>query len=367
MRIGRKVFLLLAVTWKLAHKLPSAQGRSRPQICGCPVYKAASVSNWTTFSGPEWYEVLNHPGPLHKCVVRKYDVDNQTMKWIERDGPYGDATRTKMFDLVVEEGQQFLNRDKSFFQQILSTDFNSWALLHICSDGDRRSKFTLTLRDPLSVIPSDVMTRVNGTLDMLGLSDFIRWTRSPCIIDRTLRQFLGMTGLVIMYPPEGAVLRFDQSLATEKRTERTQQTNAPQATIGLTELRMLDDTTTPCGPNVADERSISRDTHLPYVTGQARETIAANDAVVLHESHQAWHRDKLKELSRPQETSGSQETSGQSHPRQVQETSGPHPVETAPTSDQYKHSSQPLGPRAPKQAVMTLPPIRIRTTTLTYQ
>ncbi|KAH8039066.1 hypothetical protein HPB51_004991 [Rhipicephalus microplus] len=320
MRIGRKVFLLLAVTWKLAHKLPSAQGRSRPQICGCPVYKAASVSNWTT--------------TLRRC--------------------------DKNEDVRLSE---------SFFQQILSTDFNSWALLHICSDGDRRSKFTLTLRDPLSVIPSDVMTRVNGTLDMLGLSDFIRWTRSPCIIDRTLRQFLGMTGLVIMYPPEGAVLRFDQSLATEKvpRTERTQQTNAPQATIGLTELRMLDDTTTPCGPNVADERSISRDTHLPYVTGQARETIAANDAVVLHESHQAWHRDKLKELSRPQETSGSQETSGQSHPRQVQETSGPHPVETAPTSDQYKHSSQPLGPRAPKQAVMTLPPIRIRTTTLTYQ
>ncbi|KAL3181937.1 hypothetical protein MRX96_035883 [Rhipicephalus microplus] len=342
MRIGRKVFLLLAVTWKLAHKLPSAQGRSRPQICGCPVYKAADVSNWTTFSGLEWYEVLNHPGPLHKCVVRK--------------------VRCGQPDHEMDR-----KRRSPFFQQILSTDFNSWALLHICSDGDRRSKFTLTLRDPLSVIPSDVMTRVNGTLDMLGLSDFIRWTRSPCIIDRTLRQFLGMTGLVIMYPPEGAVLRFDQSLATEKRTERTQQTNAPQATIGLTELRMLDDTTTPCGPNVADERSISRDTHLPYVTGQARETIAANDAVVLHESHQAWHRDKLKELSRPQETSGSQETSGQSHPRQVQETSGPHPVETAPTSDQYKHSSQPLGPRAPKQAVMTLPPIRIRTTTLTYQ
>ncbi|KAL3244212.1 hypothetical protein MRX96_018839 [Rhipicephalus microplus] len=330
MRIGRKVFLLLAVTWKLAHKLPSAQGRSRPQICGCPVYKAADVSKWTTFSGPEWYEVLNHPGPLHK--VRS--AENPTAMRQER----------RCSTLVVEEGQQFLNRDKSFFQQILNTDFNSWALLHICSDGDRRSKFTLTLRDPLSVIPSDVMTRVNETLDMLGLSDFIRWTRSPCIIDRTLRQFLGMTGLVIMYPPEGAVLRFDQSLVTEKRTERTQQTNAPQATIGPTELRMLDDTTTPCGPNAADERSISRD--IPSTVR---------------------HRDKLKELSRPQETSGSQETSGQSHPRQVQETSGPHPVETAPTSDQYKHSSQPLGPRAPKQAVMTLPPIRIRTTTLTYQ
>ncbi|KAH7955766.1 hypothetical protein HPB52_003838 [Rhipicephalus sanguineus] len=264
MRTGRKAFLLLTVTWELIQQLPSLQGgRSRPNICGCQVYDAADVPNWEAFSGLEWYEVLNHPGPLHKCVVRKYYAENKTMKWIEKDGPYGDTTRTKKFDFVVEEDQQFLNKDKSFFQQILNTDFKSWALLHICSDGDRRSKFTLTLRDPLSVIPSDVMFRVTETLAKLDISDSIKWTRSPCIVDRTLRHFPALSGMVVMYPPQGADLPFDQSRATEKRAETTQETDAPWTTNWATEVRMRDHTTPPCKSDLAEATSVSRDTQLP--------------------------------------------------------------------------------------------------------
>ncbi|KAH6932730.1 hypothetical protein HPB50_009051 [Hyalomma asiaticum] len=327
MRAGREVSLLLTVMCHLVRQLPNVQGRSRPQTCGCPVYQVAVVPDWSKFSRVQWYEVLNHPGPLNKCVVRKYNADNQTMKWMEQDGPYGEPTRVRKLDFVVEGVQQFLKKDKSFFQQILDTDVNTWALLHICSEGDKRSKFTLTLRDPLSVIPQDIMWRVSNTLEKARISSALRWTRSPCIVDRTLRQDPALSVPVIMYPSPVEGIPFDQS----QSTPTTQQTDAQRATSGATEVPMLDDTTVPCESDLADETGLSRETSPPYLTNQAEEIGLPEEVVVLGERELRWYTDSPGDIGTSQKSSLPQETG------------------TAPTSELSKQKSQSLEPHARRE------------------
>lgn len=332
MRAGKEVSLLLTVMCHLVQQLPIVQGRSRPQTCGCPVYQVAVVPDWSKFSRVQWYEVLNHPGPLDKCVVRKYNADNQTMKWIEQDGPYAEPTRVRKFDFVVEGVQQFLKKDKSFFQQILETDSNTWALLHICSEEDKRSKFTVTLRDPLSVIPQDIMWRVSYTLEKARISSALRWTRSPCIVDRTLRQDPALSAPVIMYPSQVEGIPFDQS----QSTPTTQQTDAPRETSGVTDVPMLDDTTVPCESDLADETGLSRETSLPYVTNQTEEIGLPEEVVALGERELASYTDSPGDIGTSQRSSLSQET------------------ETAPTSELSKQENQTLEPHAWREALTVI-------------
>ncbi|XP_077535582.1 uncharacterized protein LOC144147339 isoform X1 [Haemaphysalis longicornis] len=161
-------------------------GHLQPAWCKCPVLKAVQQVNWKMMQGVDWFEVLNNPGPLHKCVVRKYLPEHQLMTWKEKTGPYGNVTEFKKYAFIVQGGQQFLKKDKSFFQQILDTDHYTWALLHICAEADSISKLTLTLRQPLSVIPWDIENRILEALQNAGLPKETRWTRSPCMINSTV-------------------------------------------------------------------------------------------------------------------------------------------------------------------------------------
>ncbi|XP_054920218.1 uncharacterized protein [Dermacentor andersoni] len=294
MRSSRKQPLLLTVMWHLGWHLVPHQFAP----CRCPIYKAAVVPNWAQFSGLEWYEVLNNPGPLEKCVVRKYDVDNQTMKWIEQDGPYGDVARTKKFDFVVEGTQQFLKKDKSFFQQILDTDFYTWALLHICSQGDSKSKLTLTFRDPLSVIPADITARVSQTLQKVGISRTIKWTRSPCMIDRTLRLDPALSGPVVMFPSPEVVAPFDRPQVTDKAngTDTThQQGNAPQKTDGALETSVQHSTILPQGTEQ------SQYTDKPREIGRPQQAEEQHVTILPQGTEQSQYPDKPREIGRPQQ------------------------------------------------------------------
>lgn len=164
----------------------SQVGHLQPASSKCPVLKAVENVNWKLIQGVDWFELLNHPGPLHRCVVRKYFPEHQLMTWKEKTDPYGNVTQFKKYAFIVEEGQQFLKKDKSFFQQILDTDHSTWALLHICAEGDSKSKLTLTMRQPLSVIPWDIEVRIHESLHHAGLPKETRWMRSPCMLNSTV-------------------------------------------------------------------------------------------------------------------------------------------------------------------------------------
>ncbi|XP_049521028.1 uncharacterized protein LOC125944577 [Dermacentor silvarum] len=371
MLTGRKEPLLLTVMWHLGcHVMPHQLAS-----CRCPVYKAAVVPDWARFSGLEWYEVLNNPGPLDKCVVRKYYADNQTMKWIEQDGPYGDVARTKKFDFVVEGRQQFLKKDKSFFQQILDTDLYTWALLHICSEGDGKSKLALTLRDPLSTIPADITARVSQTLQKVGISDAIKWTRSPCMIDRTLRLDSAPSGPVIMYPSPGAVQPFDQPRVTDKanRTDTTQQTDAPQKTD---ETSMLHVTILPLGTDrsqytdqpleigTLQQTSMPQKTELPHATilhlgtdrsqytdkpqeiGTVQQTSMPQQTELSHVTILHLGTDRSQYTDKPQEIGTVQQTS------MPQQTELPHVTILHLGTDRSQYTDQPQEIGTPKQTSM---------------
>ncbi|XP_075539265.1 uncharacterized protein LOC142573951 [Dermacentor variabilis] len=360
MRSSRKEPLLLIVMWHLGWHLVPHQFAP----CHCPIYKAASVPNWAQFSALEWYEVLNNPGPLEKCVVRKYNVDNQTMKWIEQDGPYGDVARTKKFDFVVEGSQQFLKKDKSFFQQILDTDLHTWALLHICSQGDSKSKLALTFRDPLSVIPADITARVSQTLQKVGISRTIRWTRSPCMIDRTLRLDPALSGPVVMFPPPEAVAPFDRPQVTDKAngTDTTQQQgDALQKTDVALETSMPHVTLLPQGTEQSWYTDKPREIGTPRQSGTPQQAEEEHVTLLPQGTEQSRYTDKPREIGTPRQSGTLQQAEEQHVTILPQGTD----------RDQYTDKPQEIGrPQqaelAPTEAVSKAPLVGIVTTWVPY-
>ncbi|XP_070389213.1 protein FAM186A-like [Dermacentor albipictus] len=343
MRSSRKEPLLLTVMWHLGWHLVPHQFAP----CHCPIYEAAVVPNWTQFSGLEWYEVLNNPGPLEKCVVRKYDVDNQTMKWIEQNGPYGDAARTKKFDFVVEGSQQFLKKDKSFFQQILDTDLHTWALLHICSQGDGKSKLALTFRDPLSVIPADITARVSQTLQKVGISGTTKWTRSPCAIDRTLRLEPAPPGPVVMFPSPEAVAPFDRPQVTDEAngTGTTQQQgDAPPKNDGALETAMSHVTILPQGTEQSRYTDKPQGMGTPLQSGTPQQAEEQHVTILPQETEQGRYTDKPQEMGTPLQSGTPQQAEEQPVTILPQET------EQSRYTDKPQEMGTPLQSGTPQQA-----------------
>ncbi|XP_077507566.1 uncharacterized protein LOC144118518 [Amblyomma americanum] len=265
----------------------------------CPVFKALVVPNWARvqLAGVEWFEVLNYPGPLSKCAVRKYHPSNETMDWIEKDEAFGEVKRRKRYDFIMESRQQFLNKDRSFFQQILDSDLATWALLHICSEGDRKSKFTLTLREPLSVIPGDIETRVYQTLQRAGVNQGIKWTKSPCMLDRTINAIFPQPPATL-YPPPDAVLPYDAEGVPELalKTEMPPDAGSPLETQAAQEDDMPEETELPQEAGMPEEIGVPQ-----YVTPPP-ETDMVPGASMAPDTNMPKDIETSQEVSVPPET-----------------------------------------------------------------
>ncbi|XP_077507681.1 uncharacterized protein LOC144118708 [Amblyomma americanum] len=145
----------------------------------CPKLPTAGTEDWNAISGKYWLEIATYP-PVRPCVVRIYYPERSNMMWYRLQGYGGAVTMKRQYDFITDNNQQYLHRNGRFFQQILDTDNQSWALLHVCADNDGKSKILFTTREPWTMMPVEVQYRVTMALQNAGLP-MLPLTLTACV------------------------------------------------------------------------------------------------------------------------------------------------------------------------------------------
>ncbi|XP_075539342.1 uncharacterized protein LOC142574051 [Dermacentor variabilis] len=150
----------------------------------CPVLQTAAQVDWSALAGKFWLEIATNP-PIQQCIVRAYYPRRATMMWYRLEGYGGVVMKKRQYDFFIDQDVQYLQRDGRFFQQILDTDNESWALVHVCSKNDGKSKILFTTLEPWTMIPVDVQQRVAVALHTAGLP-MLPLVQSQCVPRREL-------------------------------------------------------------------------------------------------------------------------------------------------------------------------------------
>ncbi|XP_065298829.1 uncharacterized protein [Dermacentor albipictus] len=150
----------------------------------CPVLQTAAQVDWSALAGKLWLEIATNP-PIPQCNVRAYYPRRNTMMWYRLEGYGGVLTKKRQYNFFIDQDVQYLQRDGRFFQQILDTDNESWALVHVCSKNDGKSKILFTTLEPWTMIPVEVQQRVAAALHTAGLP-MLPLVQSQCVPRREL-------------------------------------------------------------------------------------------------------------------------------------------------------------------------------------
>lgn len=169
------MLLLLAILLRVV----LASG-ARTKVRHCPTMVTSRAENWTELANKKWLEVGSYPGTIPTCVVREYFPNNKTMRWTQRKSYDGPVLKEKRYMFDIQGSLQILQKDGRFFQQVLDTDNEAWAFLHICSRNDGISKLILTALDPWALIPRSIMSKIRQAMLRGGMSRPVELATTPC-------------------------------------------------------------------------------------------------------------------------------------------------------------------------------------------
>ncbi|KAK8785905.1 hypothetical protein V5799_007730 [Amblyomma americanum] len=303
----------------------------------CKVYKKVQNVQWEKMARKEWLEALHSRSRHPECLSRAYFPKRGRLERRKKRGPHKTVEKS-YHPFTVHKGDIFLYRDETQFEQLISTDHRDWALIYHCwpkgsgahfvllitrkggvVTGDmlqkaraalrragyhekitwkhRKSKFALTLREPLSVIPGDIETRVYQTLQRAGVNQDIKWTKSPCMLDRTINAIFPQPPATL-YPPPDAVLPYDAEGVPELplKTEMPPDAGSPLETQAPQEDDMPEKTELPQETGMPEEIGVPQ-----YVTPPP-ETDGVPGASMAPDTNMPKDIETSQEVSVPPET-----------------------------------------------------------------
>ncbi|XP_075744010.1 uncharacterized protein LOC142802839 [Rhipicephalus microplus] len=150
----------------------------------CPVLRTTAHVDWSAIAGKYWLEIATHPA-IPQCTVRVYYPRRAVMMWYQTNGYGGEVTKKRQYSFLLHNDVQLLQRNGQFFQQILDTDNQSWALVHVCSTNDGISKILFTTLEPWNMIPVEIQQRITMALHTAGLPE-LPLIQSNCVPHREL-------------------------------------------------------------------------------------------------------------------------------------------------------------------------------------
>ncbi|XP_037564495.2 uncharacterized protein LOC119444055 isoform X1 [Dermacentor silvarum] len=162
----------------------------------CQVLKPVMEVDWKKMEGVEWMEGLTFPDVWKKCPVLRFYPHNETLFLQTKDGPYSPIKSSDRLKLLFNGTRQYWYKTHPKFQQILDTDYSTWALVHHCWEGGSGSWFMLLLRKPLKAIPETVMARVKSSMAKAGRTKKYWWKRTGCMLPEDVQKLVIVDGLV---------------------------------------------------------------------------------------------------------------------------------------------------------------------------
>ncbi|KAH8030647.1 hypothetical protein HPB51_010581 [Rhipicephalus microplus] len=83
---------------------------------------------------------------------------------------------------------------RTHYYQIVDTDYDTWAIEHICSE--RGSNFVLLLSRKMKDVPNDVMWKVRRSIRKAGVIKGSTWFASGCLTGKGSEDFINNLSLV---------------------------------------------------------------------------------------------------------------------------------------------------------------------------
>ncbi|KAM7310761.1 hypothetical protein ISCGN_007669 [Ixodes scapularis] len=135
----------------------------------CSVYHPTFHVDWPKLGNVKLYEIRSFPSNTPMCcVTRAYDLLGKKMYWTNGTRFNGVPSEKREYSFIVKDDAEYLKKDGRLFQQVLTTDNYSWALLHICWNEEGTSKFVLAAREPWTVIPREVQQKIHSALSRVA-------------------------------------------------------------------------------------------------------------------------------------------------------------------------------------------------------
>ncbi|XP_075542206.1 uncharacterized protein LOC142576130 [Dermacentor variabilis] len=186
---------LTLVAWTL---LALAHGKDGMFRMGqkCPVLKPVINVDWKKMERVDWLRGLTFPVDFKECLIMNFYPHNETLLLQLNDGPYSRKKEPAHVTLLRNGTKQYWGKKNKKFQQVLDTDYSTWALLHHCWEDGPGSWFMVLLRKPMKTIPENIMARVNRSVTKAGRTKKFWWKRSGCMLPEHAQELVPMDGLV---------------------------------------------------------------------------------------------------------------------------------------------------------------------------